>query len=183
MSGNLGLPALLRDECCPGGTRWAVMAPEFLINGRQSAAGTCVSPRMLGFVPYERVVCEGRTVTEYRWFSLDQWQQAEVPDVVEGDIFEMEADQTPNVWFTAWRTETCAGGGAVKQLVKANPTQVKRMLGIGSGGSGFIFLETPTLIYSQHKSVTPGSTAFDYFLPGLPVAGPLPITSGSSPVP
>ncbi|NBU83474.1 MAG: hypothetical protein EBS21_02510 [Sphingomonadaceae bacterium] len=116
--GNLGLPAMLRDECCAGGTQWAVMAPEFLINGRQSNAGPCVSPRILGYVPYERTICEGRTVTEYRWFSMDKWQQAEVPDVIDADVLEPESGQTQNIWLAGWRHETCAGGGSVKQAVK-----------------------------------------------------------------
>ena len=128
ISGNLGIPAMLRDECCAGGTQWAVMAPEFLINGRQSSAGVCVSPRLLGFVPYERTICPGRTVTEYRWFSMDKWQQAEVADVIDADILSPASGQTQNLWIGAWRTEVCSGGGTVNQLVKINGVQAKRLL-------------------------------------------------------
>lgn len=170
LPGNLGMPAMLRDECCPGGTRWSAMAPEFLINGRQSSAGTCVSPRMLGFVPYERVVCEGRTVTEYRWFSLDKWQQAEVPDVIEADVLEIKPGQTQNVWLGAWRTETCPSGGSVKQLVKMNYQQARRVLGLGMNQT----LPAPVLIYQQ-VSLLNGAV----FQPGITYYPALPTPGGS----
>jgi hypothetical protein len=177
-AGNEGLPAMLREECCAGGVRWATMAPEYLINGRETAAGTCASPRVLGYVPYTRTVCDGKSVTEYRWYSLSRWQQDDAAAVVEADIFDPADGETQNLWFTFWRTETCTGGGSVKQLVKADVTQVKRVLGIGANGN-YLNLDPQPVIYSQHKSVTPGSASWNYYLPDLPVSGSLPITDST----
>jgi hypothetical protein len=177
-AGNLGLPAMLRDECCTGGTRWAVMAPEFLINGRQSSAGTCVSPRMLGFVPYERVICEGRTVTEYRWFTLDKWQQAEVPDVVEADIFEAGEGEAQNIWLTAWRDEGCPSGSTkVKQLAKLGPVQAKAIFGIG--GASITMLDEPLSIYLQHRQTEGGGAGAIVYYPSVSPAGTPPFVSES----
>lgn len=166
LPGNLGLPAMLRDECCAGGTQWAVMAPEFLINGRQSNAGPCVSPRILGYVPYERTICPGRTVTEYRWFSLDKWQQAEVPDVIQADIFKPESGETQNIWFAAWRDETCAGGGTVKQLTKIGGAQLDRILDVAQ-----TMLDEPVLIYQQFALENGATVAAGItYYPALPPA-------------
>jgi|GEM_PF-3805202 len=164
LPGNLGLPAMLRDECCAGGTQWAVMAPEFLINGRQSAAGPCVSPRILGYVPYERTICPGRTVTEYRWFSLDKWQQAEVADVIQTDILKPKSGETQNLWVAAWRNESCSGGGVVKQLTKINGTQLDRLL-----DSAQSILDEPVLIYQQFALENGATTPYTYY-PALPPA-------------
>ena len=169
LSGNQGLPAMLRAECCEGATSWSVMAPELLINGRQSAAGSCVSPRVLAFTSYERVVCPGTTVTEYTWYAMDSWQQAGVAAVVEADIFDAEEEETANLTFAAWRTETCPGGGSVNQLVSMGPAQLDRILGLNRQAGAIDFTDTPELIYSQYKVNAIGT--FPPHFPAAPPAG------------
>ncbi len=125
------------------------MSPEFLISGRQSAAGNCVSPRVLAFVPYDRGVCDGKTATEYRWYSMDQWQQATVPPVVEEDMLRSEEGQPANLSIAAWRTEGCPSGSTeVKQLVQIDLVQLKRILTDGVVQQGIVH-QTPWAVIAE----------------------------------
>lgn len=167
--GNLGQPAMFRNECCTDATRWAVMAPEFLVNGRQTSEGTCVSPRVLAFIPYERTVCDGKVVTEYRWYSMDKWQQSDALPALETDIYKAGTGQTQNLWLAGWRDEGCPSGSTkVKQLVKIDRPQLERILELANGG----VLTDPVQIYLQYALVNgavtqPGIT----YYPALPSAG------------
>jgi hypothetical protein len=115
------------------------------------------------------VVCPGTTVTEYTWYAMDSWQQAGVAAVVEADIFDAEEEETANLTFAAWRTETCPGGGSVNQLVSMGPSQLDRILGLNRQAGAIDFTDTPELIYSQYKVNAIGTFPVHY--PAAPPAG------------
>ena len=166
-----GLLALIQRGACAGSVKWATAAPEVLLNGRENAAGTCVSPRVIGYVSRVRTIAPGITVTEQELYSIDQWQQATVSPVLETDLLEAESPAVPNLQLAAWRTETCPNGGTVKQLVGMDAVQLKRIISPGRT----IFLEPPELVYSQIRSTAPYG-AIAHF-PALGPASPPPIIS------
>lgn len=145
--GFTGAPMLLADGQCEGSVSPTKLSPGFLLNGRQTPAGACVSPKLLGYVP-RTVTLNGRTVTQLDWYGMDRIQQAVVRPVVDADTFEVEAPATPTLQLAVWREETCTAGGKVQELVGMNLEQTRRALGM----TRIIDVNPPVKIYSQLRS-------------------------------